>query len=770
MLIIFNINNNFIDKSIIKKVFISFLFLLTIFFICSSTLMAQDNTSNKEVKKIKINGEKVSYINEEKKAKISGDVKAILGKYHFKAEEINIKLAEDSDGFFNVPESINMETGSFSGCDYDEPHYYFEAKNIEIKPDEYLKAYNVVFYELKGKLPLFYFPYLYINLSEDEQKIVPEFGYSSIRGWYAKLTYNHELIKNLPGQLYLGYYEKSGEIAGFKQHFLYTPYHQAYVRYLHQKNNINSSNIAQDEIEVAYNFEKNEWNSTLRLNNRIFLDYDHFFADLEIINSKKEENTSFISQYDEYDYDDDSKDRIDKKIKTSYDRDFENGLSLDLEYDFEEENYLNNLRNDEKEIDFNFSANKSFNNGLDLLLGYKRNLDYDGNDDLNDEIEGNFVIDYNWARNWSYDLDYEYGELRETAEMLKTRESGKTKLAYNKNNFEINTILERYEPNFSDEEDDNKEDNVSYFRLPEFNLEYSPSDPMFYRLQLGNYYEDESGTEGYRAGTEIEYNNKIQPYEFISLQAKEKLIGRAYEVKETEVNYYDPYQVISESQFGVNNYFGDHLEISNNYLLTLYKGKSPFDFDQAQIEELIESSLKYEINDKINFQLESGYDIYNQDYLPLKTNLRYLPFSAWIIKAALEYDFKQQEFSDELVMSSNYRTDKLEADTTLKYNLNKKQLNLLENTLVYEVKGDWGWYIENNISYDFEEDIEDRLEKANLTLKKKFHCREVKFSYDYLKEEIRVGYQINLMPSKGIEVGKDNKDGFLFKLGEEEVK
>ena len=766
MFITFNINNNFIDSSFTQRVFVYFLLFLITFFIFSSSLMARDNTSQKEEEKIKINGEKIQYINEEKMARVSGDVRAILGKYHFQAEEINIKLEEDSDGFFNVPESIKMEKGSFSGCDYDEPHYQFKSKKMEIKPNEYLKAYNVVFYELNGKLPLFYLPYMYIDLSDDKQKLVPEFGYSSTRGWYAKLTYNHELIDELPGQFYLGYYEKSGEIAGFKQHFLYTPYQQAYIRYLHQENDINYSNLVQDEIEAVYNFEKGEWEAALDLKQMLYLNYDHFVGDLEIVNNKKEQTTSLISKYDHYDYEDDSKDRIDKKIETSYDRDFQNGLSLDLEYDFEEEIYLNNLRNDEKEIDLDFSADKSFNNNLNLFLGYQRNLDYDGKDDLRDKVEGDFGLDYKWAKNWSYDLDYEYGELRETGENFKTRESGKTVLAYNNNNLEINTILERHEPSFSDEENDN----VSYFRLPEFNLEYSPVGPMSYRLQLGNYYEDESGTEGYRAGSEIEYDKKIRPFKFVSFRAKENLIGRAYKPRKVKVNYFDPYQFISESEFGMSNYFGKHLELKNNYKLTIYKGDSPFDFDQSEFEELIESSLKYKINDKFNFNIKSGYDFYNQKYLPLKTNLKYIPLAAWVVKASLEYDINQQEFSDELEMSSKYSTGALEADTTLKYNLNKKQINLLENTLTYEVEGDWGWYIENNISYDFEEDIEDRLEKADLTIKKDLHCREINLSYDYLKEEFRIEYQINLMPDKGIEVGKDGKGEFLFKIGEEEVK
>ncbi len=49
-----------------------------------------------------------------------------------------------------------MSPGGFTGCDLEEhPHYIFQASTMEIYPGDYLIAYNVVFYELDGRLPLF---------------------------------------------------------------------------------------------------------------------------------------------------------------------------------------------------------------------------------------------------------------------------------------------------------------------------------------------------------------------------------------------------------------------------------------------------------------------------------------------------------------------------------------------------------------------------------------------------------------------------------------
>ncbi|MFW6267315.1 MAG: hypothetical protein ACOC2S_03075, partial [Halanaerobium sp.] len=38
----------------------------------------------------------------------------------------------------------------------------------------------------------------------------------------------------------------------------------------------------------------------------------------------------------------------------------------------------------------------------------------------------------------------------------------------------------------------------------------------------------------------------------------------------------------------------------------------------------------------------------------------------------------------------------------------------------------------------------------NIQLNKKFHCRELSFSYDYLKEEFTVQYSIDLFPADPI--------------------
>lgn len=753
-----------IDKRRLYTVFMIILCTF-IFLFLPFNIMAEDKEIAGE-KKVRVKGDNIQYISAKKSAKISGNVKGVLGKYHFQAEEVKINFADKNDGFLTIPENLKMAPGSFSGCDLDNPHYLFKAKKIVIKPNHYLKAYHAIFYELNGRLPLFYLPYIYIDLSDDRQKLVPEFGYSSQRGWYGKLTYNHRLIEDLPGQLYLGYYQKTGEVYGFKQHYLYTPHHKAYLYYYNQKNNINLKNLAEKHWETGYDFEKNNWRADLLLNYKTFYDYNRYNGDLKIVNEKEKQTTSFDAEYDKFDYPDKDRDRLEKDIRASFDRDFADDLSIELDYDLDEREYISDLITDDKEINLDLSVNKSFANDLDLSLDYFRELDYDGDDDLSDEIEAELGLDYSWAESWSYELDYEYGELRETEENMKTRESGKTVLAYSKNDLELNTILERHEPNFT-EEDEKK---VSYYRLPEFNLKYTPHGSFSYRVQLGNYYEDESKTEGYRGGAEIEYQKSITPFKAVSFSTTQTLIGRAYKPREVDLFYYDPYQLIYESDLGMKNRLTDRLELSNNYKLTFYRGKSPFEFDQAEISEVVESKLNYKITKKVNFRLESGYDIHNKEYLPLTADLRYIPLAGWVVKAALEYDINQALFSENLKISSNYSTEKLEADTSLDYNLNESRISLLENTLTYEIKGDWGWYIENNISYDFEEDPSERLEEADLTVKKRLHCREIRLSYDYLSGETRLTYQINLLPEQGIEVGKDGEGEFLLKLGKEEVK
>lgn len=162
--------------------------------------------------------ERLSYKQLANKYILNGNIASQYGLYHIYADIITVVMAEGTEKKYTGIEKINTEESKFTGCNLDKPHYYFEAKEVIIYPDDHLIAKHVILRELNGKLPLFYWPYLYISLKEKDQHLIPQFGYSKSRGWFIKTTYYYN-YKSLPGESYLDYYTKSGYAGGFKQHF-----------------------------------------------------------------------------------------------------------------------------------------------------------------------------------------------------------------------------------------------------------------------------------------------------------------------------------------------------------------------------------------------------------------------------------------------------------------------------------------------------------------------------------------------------------------------
>ena len=131
----------------------------------------------------------------------------------------------------------------------------------------------------------------------------------------------------------------------------------------------------------------------------------------------------------------------------------------------------------------------------------------------------------------------------------------------------------------------------------------------------------------------------------------------------------------------------------------------------------------------------------------------------WNIRLGTTFDINNEQFDDNLIVTNNYKGERLNHKLGLEYDLNNNELIEADSNLSYEIKGDWGWYLENNLSFDFQDT--ETIKEANIQLKKQFHCREIIFSYDYLKDEYTVQYSINLFPSQGVEFIK-NEDSLIF--------
>lgn len=291
------------------------------------------------------NAAKLSYNQKLGKYELGGDIRGQYGHFYILADTVIVKMEDGSEREVSRIEEICLESSKFSGCNLEEPHYYYDAREMVIYPDDYLIAKHVVFRELNGKLPLFYMPYLYISLKDEEQHWDAEIGYSNNRGWFLKTTYNYRYQNRLPGEFYLDYYTKSGYAGGFKQHFFYEDDLKGYLYLYGQENRTDIPRLFNWEGEIDIDNDKNQW--------------------------KTDTNIKYIN-YDDFSY-------LNGKINLNNKAD---SWSIDLRSVFKSKDYYESDLNDDKDLDFDINIQKNFANSWKYYLELYRDYKYNSEDGL----------------------------------------------------------------------------------------------------------------------------------------------------------------------------------------------------------------------------------------------------------------------------------------------------------------------------------------------------------------------------------------------------
>lgn len=669
--------------------FLPGIFSILVFLVLFCPVVRADNTASRsETLKI-YQAEQLTYNDEQAKFELSGEIIGQYSQYHIFAEKVTIKLEDGEEKTFSRPGEIKLEEGKFTGCDLEEPHYYFDAAEVIIYPEDHLVARHVFFRELKGSLPLFYWPYLYISLKDKSQRLIPEIGYNARRGWFIKTTYYYWYDDRLPGEFYLDYYTISGFGGGFKQHFLYEPDLKGFIYLYSQENRTSIPGLFDWQGRININDQKGNWKTDTDLNYTYYDDYSLLSGRINLNNKTERQNLNLSSSFDSKDY-------------------------------FITDN------NDDKKLDL----------------------------DLNYQVE----LIKEWQLNLNYNQDYIFNP----EDGLKKRWGSKTYLSRRFDRLNVRIIMERFAPQFTEEEDE--EERVSFYRWPEVDLSYTPSGSFSYNLQAGRYYEDSSGIEGYRGMGRVNYSKYFNLGKSNRVSVKQSLNGSLYHQEESEPDYYQqyyqeiPYQVSYESQFNITTSITRGLTWNNTYNYRDFIGDTPFNFDKVRTRERVDSKLNYR-NGGLNLNLSTGYDIYNAQYSPITGIMNWQITPEWKIGMGTTYNLETALFGD-LAVTSNYKSEIWQVNSAIKYNLNDRVLKQVDNQLVYDL--DKEWYLEVNTSYDKEN---ENIKKANLVIKKNFHCREISFSYDYLKKEYTLEYHINLFPDHGVKVGSSEEDPFMFDLG-----
>ena len=173
-------------------------------------------------------------------------------KGHLESEAVTGTIYIRSKSADVQKDLITIDSGKVSTCDQANPHYFFKAKRVDIFPGNKFTAHHISFWELSGYLPLFYWPRLTISLQDKEQRIVPEVGYSSTRGWYIKTSFNYLKDKS-HGFYMLDFYSRTGLALGLKHFYLDNEQGTGYLRLYVQQD---QANLGLADLETNWSHQQ----------------------------------------------------------------------------------------------------------------------------------------------------------------------------------------------------------------------------------------------------------------------------------------------------------------------------------------------------------------------------------------------------------------------------------------------------------------------------------------------------------------------------------
>lgn len=142
-----------------------------------SVLYTKKDTQIRAQQLLYVFSEKLAFVLQVKGKTIFTDEEKAKHTIYFAAESSRMK-----DG------SAELSTSYLTTCELEKPHYRLQARNVEIKENEYLAAYNVVLYIYS--VPTVYLPVYFVSLREGPEPFAVKMGYSKDEGLSVESVYS----------------------------------------------------------------------------------------------------------------------------------------------------------------------------------------------------------------------------------------------------------------------------------------------------------------------------------------------------------------------------------------------------------------------------------------------------------------------------------------------------------------------------------------------------------------------------------------------------
>ncbi len=148
------------------------------------------------------------------------------GNYHIEGNEFE-KLSEDK---------YKIDKGSLTTCDTRIPDWRFRGSDVKITPDEFLTAWNVIFY-IKD-IPVLYSPYIALPIKTKRQTgfLIPRVGYSTNEGFKIKEAFFWAIADNMDATIYADYRSEKGLGTALEFRYVLSPYSRGnlYTNYVNE--------------------------------------------------------------------------------------------------------------------------------------------------------------------------------------------------------------------------------------------------------------------------------------------------------------------------------------------------------------------------------------------------------------------------------------------------------------------------------------------------------------------------------------------------------
>jgi lipopolysaccharide assembly outer membrane protein LptD (OstA) len=620
--------------------------------------------------------------------------------------------------------------GRFTTCDYDPPHYYFEADSFTILPEKRLIGHNVRFVNPVFGLPLGLWSPAYI-FDLGKRKVIylmPVIGSNRVEGGFFKSQIDYVLSDHWTGEAYMDYLSNLGIGTGTRLHYKTPTTLEGDLYYYGIPN-------------TPYTIH--EWNQTLPLS-----------TDSTLVSHIQSKNMYVVQG---------------SSVKTDTHRLQFNRSQIDrnqtIRYGFNQSHYGN-----QSPKTYTASLSERRDNGDSFSLNY--------NQTDSSTLSNSYHL--NTTSKWlGYDitntnqLSYYESELSATDSRmdsyLKTNHAFTRDLAWG----QIRTVLDLYIDTDNDTVTRDIRNHVVQ-KLPEITLDLSRmtvSDAWTYhnQMQYGYY------TESYY----ISSLNRQRHYEQSRFVSDQSLNGRyVFEFMNGNLSlntaYKQFYYASGDQNFTLSQrtaYTTDSwsfLKTNTTYDRSWISenGNTPFYFDernQLERNELRETILFYLKSDqKYALSYSSGYNWVVDYQLDNQYQLIIKPNAVFSGLFTTQYRIKQKKYTPLVSRIDIQPSERFSTKFQINYDLNEGKMTNLNHTISGSTSQMWEKRWLFDLYFIHSPDTNQNYQLQTLSLTKDLHERKLTLMYNRVMEEFRFQFTLNAFAENPLGITTNKYESFRF--------